>query len=112
MRMWMVDPKLLCKKHLCGEHFELHKFRHNFLNGHSIAGRKGQIEPASMAKRHEALAAEMLRRGYRHESPYEQPDLSRYDLTDFVVDTIESEKDLSNRCPECRFNIEFGVDFR
>lgn len=106
MRMWMVDPKLLCKKHLCGEHFELHKFRHNFLNGHSIAGRKGQIEPASMAKRHEALAAEMLRRGYKHESPYEQPNLSRYDLDGFTVDVNVSIADLRERCPECAANIK------
>ena len=26
MRMWMIDPKMLCKKHLLGEHVELHMF--------------------------------------------------------------------------------------
>lgn len=24
MRMWMVDPKIMCRKHLLGEHLELH----------------------------------------------------------------------------------------
>ena len=26
MRMWMIDPKLLCRKHLLGEHLEIHMF--------------------------------------------------------------------------------------
>jgi len=39
MRMWMVEPKLLCKKHLLGEHNEIHKHRHNFVKKHSVKGR-------------------------------------------------------------------------
>jgi hypothetical protein len=27
MMMWMIDPVLLCRKHLLGEHGEIHKFR-------------------------------------------------------------------------------------
>jgi hypothetical protein len=34
MRMWLVDPALLCDKHLLGEHGELHKFQHCFVKGH------------------------------------------------------------------------------
>ena len=26
MRMWMVDPKIMCRKHLLGEHVEHHMF--------------------------------------------------------------------------------------
>ena len=26
MRMWNVDPKLMCNKHLLGEHVEMHMF--------------------------------------------------------------------------------------
>ena len=26
MRQWMVDPRLLCRKHLLGEHVENHMF--------------------------------------------------------------------------------------
>ena len=26
MRMWMIDPTMLCTKHLLGEHVELHMF--------------------------------------------------------------------------------------
>lgn len=24
MRMWMVDPTIMCRQHLLGEHYELH----------------------------------------------------------------------------------------
>jgi hypothetical protein len=106
MRMWMIKPKLLCKKHLMGEHFELHLHRHNFEKKHSIKNRilKGQIEPSSMKTRHDELAIEMLRRGYNHNSKYTMPDISY--LTDyernFKVDINESYLDLINRCNDCK----------
>jgi len=102
MRMHMIDPRQLCRQHLLGEHNELHKHRCIFERGHSIAGRRNQIEPLAMQARHDVLAAEMLRRGYRHESPYEQPDLSAYgDLTDWTVDPDDAAALLRERCPEC-----------
>jgi len=99
--MWMIDPAILCQKHLAGEHFELHLHRHNFIKGHSIAGRRGQIEPTAMQSRHDELAAEMVKRGMKHKSPYEQPDLSAYDLTGFTVDQAEAILDLTSRCSAC-----------
>lgn len=106
MRMWMIDPKLLCNKHLLGEHGEIHKFRHSFEKGHSIAGRISpivQIEPMSMKTRHDELAAEMIRRGMNHKSPYEMPDLSKYgDEILSRVDKLVSMSDLSGRCAACR----------
>jgi len=105
MRMWMTDPATMCRKHLLGEHGEIHKHRHNFVRGHSIAGRRGQIEPLAMGTRHDALACEMVRRGYRHASPYAMPDLTGYgDLTSWLVDVEQSERDLANRCEECQKN--------
>ena len=107
MRMWMIDPSVLCRKHLLGEHGEIHKFRHNFVKGHSIRGRRGQIEPLAMQARHDDLAAEMLRRGYKHQSPYEQPDLSHYAPEDreMRVCLETSMRDLQERCPECLARI-------
>jgi hypothetical protein len=102
MRMWMCPADILCMRHILGEHGELHKFRHNFVKGHSIEGRRGQIEPASMRIRHDALVYEMLKRGMKHNSPYEQPDLSHYDLTGHVVDKDAALEDLLHRCPDCR----------
>jgi len=105
MRMWMINPKILCRQHLLGEHSEIHKHRHNFIKKHSINKRiqLGQIEPASMSIRHDELVIEMLNRGYNHKSDYEMPDLSylnehqRY----FIVDRNMALKDLLNRCEEC-----------
>ena len=100
MRMWMVDPRILCRQHLIGEHGEIHKHRHNFEKKHNMDGRRGQIEPESMQARHDVLAAEMLRRGYKHQSPYLQPDISH--LTSFPkIDIKESLALLLDRCPEC-----------
>ena len=109
MRMWMVDPRQLCKKHLLGEHYEIHKHKHNFVKKHSIDKRISpvvQIEPSSMKKRHDALAREILNRGWKHESPYEMPDLSHLPAyqRNAKVDIINSERDLRSRCSEC-FNL-------
>lgn len=110
MRMWMIPSKLLCKKHLLGEHGEIHKHRHNFIKQHKITNRiypVVQIEPASMKQRHDELADEMIRRGYNHESPYEQPDLSylRESERNVKVDYNISISDLIDRCPQCTKNL-------
>ena len=78
MRMWLVSPKTLCRNHLLGEHFELHKFRHSFIKKHDMSTRikRNQIFPKKMKQRHDELVCEMLKRGYNHNSPYEQPDVS------------------------------------
>lgn len=104
--MWMIVPNLLCRKHLLGEHNEIHKHNHNFEKHHSISGRIKPIvliEPENMKKRHDELVEEMLRRGYNHQSPYEQPDLSylpdeeRYAKVDLEYNLL----DLYSRCDEC-----------
>lgn len=106
MRMWMIDPSKLCRKHLLGEHGEIHKHRHNFVKGHSIAGRLRpvvQIEPMSMKSRHDELAEEMTRRGYRHKSPYRMPSLKYLSQADrtAAVDVWESAEELKRRCVGC-----------
>lgn len=63
----MVDPAVLCRKHLLGEHVECHMFVGAILKGISLAGykAKGLIEIHNLKLRHEALSREMLKRGYR-----------------------------------------------
>lgn len=106
----MIDPRLLGRQRLLGEHGELHKHRHNFAKRHSITGRISpvvQIEPLSMQSRHDALAAEMVRRGYNHASPYTMPDLSYLppEHRNVRVDRDESIRELMLRCPESRERI-------
>ena len=103
VRMWMIDPRLLCRQHLLGEHGEIHKHRHNFVKRHSMRGRIGQIEPLRMKQRHDELASEMLRRGMDHRSPYDQPFLSYLSDEERLsrVNIKESKRVLRKRCKEC-----------
>ena len=103
MRMWMINPTLLCRQHLLGEHHEIHKHRHVFVRKYSVAGRRGQIEPESMKMRHDELAHEMTRRGMNHNSEYTQPDLSYLPDEDRLglADIEASVKYLMDRCPDC-----------
>ena len=61
MRMWMLNPKFLCRKHLLGKHGELHKFKHNFEKKYNMSNRilLNQIEPLSMETRHNELVEEI-----------------------------------------------------
>lgn len=99
-RMWMVDPHILCRQHLLGEHKELHQLVGCLLRGRSLQGYvdSGQIECRSISSRHEELVQEMLRRGYRHLSPL--PEFPESDLGS--VDREASLKELLRRCPTCR----------
>ena len=113
MRMWMVEPSKLCRKHLLGEHVEIHKHKHCFVKKYSISKRISpvvQIEPSAMQTRHDELAQEMIRRGYKHQSVYEMPDISHLPLFERMakVDISFSIQDLSNRCVECRQNLNVG----
>ena len=74
MRIWDVEPALLCRQHLLGEHRELH----GLWNIHTLGKRGYSLHPetvrwagklAALFARHEALVAEMARRGYAHTSP-------------------------------------------
>ena len=106
MRMWMVPTIYLCRKHLLGEHSELHKHRHIFEKQRSIKGyiENNCIEPMSMKLRHEQLVMEMLSRGYKHQSPYERPDINYLPLDHltYEVDRCASLIDLLLRCKDCR----------
>jgi hypothetical protein len=100
MRMWMVEPRHMCRSHLLGEHRECHALYGCISLGRSIAGHlsRGQLEPQNLKTRHDTLADEMLRRGYRHMSPLEEvPDAPKG-----RVDRDISLKELMRRCGKCR----------
>jgi hypothetical protein len=104
----MVHPSCLCTWHLNGEHGELHKHHTHFVKQRSIKRRYGQIEPLAMKRRHDALVEEMLSRGWKHNSPFEMPDLSY--LSDYdregKVDTTVSTALLSLRCMACNDRLQ------
>ena len=100
MRIWNVNPKMLCRKHLLGEHLECHMFAGSILLGKSLNGyiQHGLVEVHNIKNRHEELANEMGRRGYNHESPL--PEFSSYIAGS--VNTVENVEELKRRCPDCR----------
>jgi pyrimidine dimer DNA glycosylase len=74
VRIWDLPPSLLCRQHLLGEHRELHalwRILTDERRGYALhpETRRWRGKQAALYQRHEALATEMARRGYRHASP-------------------------------------------
>lgn len=107
MRMWMVDPKKMCRKHLLGEHVEIHMMVGTLIRGRSIDGYldRGLLEPQNAVTRHDALVVEMEARGFVHHSPL--PLFPRYPRLG-VVSLERSELELAERCADCRRLIGNG----
>lgn len=100
MRMWCVNPNIMCRQHLLGEHVELHMFVGAINSKQSLTGfvEKGLVEVHNIEKRHKQLVKEMGRRGYNHKSP-----LPKFKTV--VLGKVFKQKsldDLLSRCPECR----------
>jgi hypothetical protein len=77
MRIWDLEPACLCRSHLLGEHRELHAVWAILTQDkrgyrHHPETRRWEGKLAALYRRHEALVAEMTRRGYRHASPLDR----------------------------------------
>jgi hypothetical protein len=76
MRIWDIHPKDLCRKHLLGEHRELHGLW-NILTIHDGKGgyshhpetKRWIGKTFALYNRHELLVQEMILRGYNHKTP-------------------------------------------
>lgn len=105
MRQWLVDPKILCDKHLFGEHVEHHMFAGSINKGLRINGyiRNNLVEPLSLVNRHAELVEEIKRRGFNHKS--DLPLISLEKLPDehlnYKIDKESALLDLIGRCPKC-----------
>ena len=107
MRMWLIDPKILCKNHLLGEHNELHKLVGAINKGKNLKGyyEKKLVDPMLMYFRHHQLVREMLDRNYNHKS--ELPLINYKDVPyDIRIDLDKNLLDLLSRCEECRKRYE------
>lgn len=105
MRMWMVDPRILCSKHLLGEHVETHMFAGSIRKGLSMQGYidAGLLEVRSLFARHEALVKEMKRRGMVHSSPlfFDPRSEEARRWKGSRVDREASLEELLRRCKRC-----------
>jgi hypothetical protein len=107
MRMWMIEPRKMCRSHLLGEHRELHAIYGLIIHGSNLDGyiEQNLIEINSLEQRHNEIALEMKRRHYLHTTPL----TSKFHLPskfDGHVNIKESEKELYKRCPECKKLIQ------
>jgi len=109
MRMWGVNPKCMCDKHLLGEHVEMHMFVGCINKRKNIDGylEKGLVNLGLIRKRHDELVQEMERRGMNHKSP----------LPNFLIESgvgfIDKKKnlaDLIGRCFRCMKKYRDAAD--
>jgi hypothetical protein len=108
MRIWDVSPGVLCRQHLLGEHRELHAVwaiivgdRRGFARHPEVLRWHGRLR--ALYTRHEALVAEMTRRGYRHRSALDESLATGDALQETYVDTPEEQvRLLAAKGCECR----------
>jgi Pyrimidine dimer DNA glycosylase len=114
MNMWIgISSNELCRRHLLGLHGELHKFLPSWKKQVRITGRvaDNQMECGSYRERHDAVAVEMIRRGFNHKSPLERPDFSYLPIEQqrFCVSTdgiTANRLKLEARCPDCAMMMQ------
>ena len=97
MRIWDIPPSDLCRAHLLGEHRELHGLWNILTRG--LVGysrhpetRRWEGRLAALFARHEALVAEMERRGYNHASPLSADLATGSSVQDVYIDTPEAQR--------------------
>jgi hypothetical protein len=109
MRQWMVDPKIMCDKHLLGEHVEHHMFIGTLKKRKSVDGyiKNDLLEPKSLYSRHHELVQEMENRGMKHKSELTRNDMEEnidylpLDQQNHIIDDQNSLQLLISRCPKC-----------
>ncbi len=84
-------------------------FLSSLTSGKKLDGyiRSGFLEIHNIKRRHDDLAQEMVRRGYRHNSPMEN---SPFLAMSGSVDSKRSYEELRFRCAECERRIQKSTD--
>lgn len=109
MRIWDIHVKHLCRQHLVAEHRELHGLW-NILTKHKGRGgyskhpetKRWAGKLKALYNRHQALVAEMARRGYNHHSPLDKKLAQGNGSQDVLIDTLLEQKKILNKKPcEC-----------
>jgi len=115
MRVWDIDPKLLCRKHLLAEHRELHGLW-NILTKHGGVGGYSRHpetlrwvgKQKALYNCHEKLVAEFARRGYNHRSPLNKKLAVGIGIQRKFINTLAEQKEILKRKP-CDCFIEIVV---
>jgi len=107
MRMWLVNPKLMCHLHLMAEHRELHLFVDKIRIGAKLDGyyNNGMMQDDAIRNRHFCLENEMTERFYKIPERYRNlPPFQHFGRG--YVDIERSVITLIFRCKRCRKIME------
>ncbi|MDZ7726249.1 MAG: pyrimidine dimer DNA glycosylase/endonuclease V [Candidatus Campbellbacteria bacterium] len=114
MRIWDIDTKHLCRKHLLGEHRELHGLW-NVLTKHGGKGgyskhpetKRWVGKTRALYERHDALVKEMERRGYNHWSPLDEKLAKGKSEQSVYINTLDEQRALLRDKPcECFMELD------
>ena len=98
----MVNPRIMCREHLLGEHVEIHMFIGTINRKRSVKVylEKGLLEIHNLYNRHEELVKEMKRRGCQHHSEVDE----KWKFADKagLINEKKSLAELTNRCLKCK----------
>lgn len=106
MRVWDVETRYLCRKHLLAEHRELHGLW-NILTKHGGVGGYARHpetlrwvgKEQALFLRHEALVTEFGLRGYKHATPLDETLAIGSAVQDAFVNTPEEQMELLRNKP-------------
>jgi len=99
----MVDPRMMCRQHLLGEHYELHKFLGAWKKKKNLSGYylNGLVDPRRLKARHDELVTEMERRNMSgHKSPMKQIKVSNK-IPLVFISPERNLNELTERCVRC-----------
>lgn len=107
MRMWNVPPQYMCRKHLLGEHLEIHMFVSSIRLGKKMQGyiKNNLLETHNLKKRHDEIVNEMIKRKYNHKTPLDDPGF----ISEGNINVAVSSMILFSRCKDCRKRMELGI---
>ena len=107
MRMWMLPPETMCRKHLLGEHVELHMLLGSLRRGKNIDGfLAGKlVDPGACSGGTRSLCSKWSGAATGHASPLDEAECEtlarRYGRTGTGIDAGANAAELARRCPEC-----------
>jgi len=103
MRQWHVNPKLMCNKHLLGEHVEHHMFIGSIKKGVALGkyASTGLVDTKTLQTRHDEIAEEMLNRNMKHKTPLDCSVLENFNHVGWY-DVKANYTELLRRCPACQ----------
>lgn len=116
MRMWMVDPHILCDKHLRGEYVECLMFVGTFKRKMNIPGyvNNNLVEPLSIIERFDILKSEMIRREFDAQKELDFDictlDYLKKEWLYHKVNILNALDDLIRRCPICALRYQYKIE--